>query len=65
MTLSSVYLYADDLKIVRIIESYEDCLVLQSDINALCGWCNGNKLQINKKKCDVMTFSRKPVNIIQ
>lgn len=56
---SKTYLYADDLKIVRVIHNEHDCQTLQSDINSLTNWCVANKLSLNTKKCQVMTFSRK------
>lgn len=56
---SSFLLYADDNKIFRSIKSHNDCLLLQEDLNRLIVYCNENKLILNIKKCNVITFSRK------
>lgn len=55
----SKLLYADDLKIFKVIRSEEDCISLQSDLNNIYSWCNNNKLNLNIKKCNVLTFTRK------
>lgn len=55
---------ADDLKISRKIESVEDCIALQRDIDALCRWCCSNKIDLNVKKCSVLTMTHKPVRVI-
>lgn len=54
---SEYLLYADDLKIYRRITSVLDTNVLQSDIDELHAWCR-TKLNLNIKKCAVMSFSR-------
>lgn len=55
---SSVLLYADDCKLFRSIESAEDIILLQSDLDRLCTWCNSNFMSLNSKKCFVMSFNR-------
>lgn len=50
--------YADDLKIFRIIQTIEDCLLLQQDINSVALWCAKNKLPLNEKKCTAFSFYR-------
>lgn len=55
---------ADDLKISRKIETLEDCLILQNDINALLHWCNVNKIKLNADKCSVLTMTHKPVKLV-
>ena len=51
-------LFADDLKIFRTIETANDAIVLQDDINALNKWCEANKLLLNVNKCNVISFTR-------
>lgn len=51
-------LYADDLKIFRIITSENDCKLVQADINNLLKWSIDNKLSLNPKKCSVISFFR-------
>lgn len=55
---SSSLLFADDLKIYRKINSFQDCLTLQNDLNMLTRWCNENKLNLNVPKCTVVSFTR-------
>ena len=52
-------LYADDLKIYQAIDSFEDAIFLQDKINILKDWCDINDLQLNSKKCQVISFTRK------
>jgi hypothetical protein len=52
-------IFADDLKIFRVINSPHDCLLLQSDINSVNDWCAANSLKINFSKTCVMSYSRK------
>src|SRR5699024_4700011 len=52
-------IYADDLKIMNIVSSYADCLLLQDSVDSLVKWCNDNRLQLNVSKCTLLTFTRK------
>lgn len=51
-------LYADDLKLYTEIKSEEDCLALQSDVDAVYRWSVANRMEFNISKCRVMTFGR-------
>jgi hypothetical protein len=55
---SSCLLYADDVKIFRVIESGIDCQMLQSDVDNLYAWCLRNKLRVNIDKCALLSFTR-------
>lgn len=55
--------YADDTKIFRIIRNQDDCLGLQSDLDALNKYCIENQLFLNTDKCHVITFTRKSAPI--
>lgn len=57
---SEYLLYADDLKIYRVINSVLDSYILQNDIDELFIWCQNNKVYLNIKKCAMMSFSRSP-----
>lgn len=57
------YLYADDLKFSRVIESPADVCLLQSDVDRLQEWCSDNLMNLNIKKCLHIKFSRN-LNII-
>lgn len=61
---SRVLLFADDLKLFKVIHSEMDCLDLQKDLCRLNDWCVYNKLPLNTGKCNVMTFSTKTNKII-
>lgn len=56
---SSPFLYADDLKFSRIIETDTDIMLLQNDLNNLIQWCHNNGMSLNGKKCFHIKFSRK------
>jgi hypothetical protein len=46
-----VFIYADDLKIAKIICDTGDCLDRQDSIDKLYSWCSLNKLQMNIDTC--------------
>ena len=49
--LSSVlFLFADDLTLVRCISKIGDCAILNEDINKINSWCELNNMEINVKK---------------
>lgn len=64
LSYSQCLLYADDLKLFLSISSINDCIKLQSDIDALSIWCKVNCLHLNIAKCNVTTFSRSSNPII-
>ena len=51
---TEVTLYADDTKIWRRIETWDDHLALQGDINALHNWSIMNKMKFHPLKCKVL-----------
>lgn len=51
-------LYADDLKIFRRIGDSDDVRALQEDINVLLRWCVQNGMEVNEKKCKLISFYR-------
>jgi hypothetical protein len=50
--------YADDLKLYKNIKSHNDRDVLQANLNVLNDWCSNNGMELNIKKCNVITFSK-------
>lgn len=56
-------LFADDCKIYRRIESFNDCILLQEDLTRVSAWCNDFRVNLNIKKCVVMSFTNKSQNI--
>lgn len=56
---SQKLLYADDLKVFRVVSSAIDCVALQQDICAINEWCVRNGMKVNEEKCNVISFSKK------
>jgi hypothetical protein len=52
-------IFADDVKIFRVINSPHDCLLLQSDINSVSDWCIANSIRLNTAKTRVVSYTRK------
>lgn len=52
-------MFADDLKLYVSINTLDDCIFLQQQINMLQDWCNINKLYLNISKCKILTCTRK------
>ena len=51
---SKFVMFADDLKIFKLISSESDALGLQSDLRKVEDWCRRNNLRINAHKCHVI-----------
>jgi hypothetical protein len=58
---SASLLYADDLKIYKIIKTQLDVFDLQEDVRRIENWCARNGMKLNVCKCKAMCFSRKTV----
>lgn len=56
---STPFLYADDLKLVKVINSMTDCKLLQNDLNNLSIWCKSNGMFLNTGKCSFIKFTRR------
>jgi hypothetical protein len=56
---SNFLLFAGDVKIFRAINSVDDCILLQSGINHIQGWCSANYMKLNISKARVIAFTRK------
>jgi hypothetical protein len=56
---SRYLLFADDIKIFRVIKSSNDCSRLQTDIDSVQGWCTANFMKLNSSKARVISFSRR------
>jgi len=51
-------LFADDVKIAKIIKSPEDVVIFQQAINRLKDWCDKNALHLNLDKCVVLSICK-------
>ena len=58
---TKISLYADDTKIWRNMKSYQDCIILQNDIDSLHKWCVINKMNFHPDKCKVLSACDKKV----
>ncbi|CAG9128671.1 unnamed protein product [Plutella xylostella] len=56
---SDFLLFADDMKVFRVVNDSLDCSLLQDDLDRVEQYCHHNKLDINVSKCFSITFSRK------
>ena len=54
---SSAPLFADDSLIFRVIETFEDCILLQKDLEALEIWENMWQMQFRPDKCGCIRFT--------
>ena len=55
---SQFLLYADDLKLIKNIQSVADFHSLQRDLDSLWRWASFNRLPLSVGKCQIMSFSR-------
>ena len=63
ITKLDLYLYADDAKVMNIIKNYQDCLLLQTEVDKIASWSTKWGLKFNEKKCNIVTFNRKRATI--
>ena len=54
---TNIALYADDTKIWRQINSYNDHFILRSDIDRLHKWSVKNKMAFHPSKCKVLSVT--------
>ncbi len=55
---TKIYQFADDLKLLRIIESETDIEILRKDIKALVKWSENNLMPLNLKKCKIVEYGK-------
>ena len=56
--ISSIFLFADDTKIMKEVNSIHDSLLIQSDIEALEKWSDDWLLKFHPDKCHVLTVGK-------
>ena len=49
-------IFADDTKLIKVVDFVDDADVLQRDLNRLCEWCKTWKMEFNTGKCKVMHY---------
>ena len=55
---TNIMMYADDTKIWRQIDSYDDHIIIQRDIDYLLDWAIRNKMKFHSSKCKVLMVSK-------
>ena len=48
--------FADDTRVQRAIQSYEDCEILQSDLNEMYKWADQAGMEFNSNKFELLRF---------
>jgi len=61
---SQHFIYADDFKLVRTINSEQDCILLQEDLLKFINWCDTKSLCVNPAKCAVLTVTNKTYPVV-
>ena len=59
---SNYSLFADDIKIMKPIQTESDTELLQDDLDRMVKWCEANKMSLNVSKCHYIQFSRNKAN---
>ncbi|CAH2108709.1 unnamed protein product [Euphydryas editha] len=54
-----VYMFADDIKIAKVMTQESDMSDLQANLDRLVEWCDENGMLLNPGKCNFIKFSRK------
>ena len=63
LTNSTVACFADDTKIFRRIDSINDAILLQDDLNNLESWSKTSGLMFNEEKCKSISITRRRQSI--
>jgi hypothetical protein len=64
VSTSTTALFADDAKCFKSIETPDDCIALQNDINRFHDWSVAWSMTFNASKCKVLTISRMHLPIV-
>ena len=56
---SNTKLFADDVAIYNMINTSEDWIRLQEDLNCVSSWADKRQLELNASKCEALLISRK------
>jgi ribonuclease P/MRP protein subunit RPP40 len=59
---ADMYLFADDAKLFTFINSVDDCLILQKNLDKLQEWSEKWLLKLSVKKCNVISISKGIIN---
>ena len=56
---NTVALYADDCKASQTVDSPQDHVLFQRDLDNLCSWSQLNNMDFNIRTCKLMRISKK------
>ena len=56
---SSIFLFADDTKLLKLVYSLSDSLLFQEDLDSVNDWCYENHMKFNVHKSFVISFGSK------
>ena len=59
--LCSLFLFADDAKLYKVISQHSDLITLTTACQALLEWCNKWYMQLNTDKCKALTIGKPTV----
>ncbi len=54
---SKIEIFADDVKLYKMIDTLSDAAKLQEDINKISRWCKTWNLPLQMNKCNIMTYT--------
>lgn len=57
-------LFADDIKLCRVVDSWEDAESLKSNLDVAQDCCDKNNLSTNSTKCKVLSFQRGAMRVL-
>ena len=61
--VSTIFQFCDDLSLIRVIYSLDDCLQLQKDLNSTASYCKENALKLNPNKCEHLRVTLKKCDL--
>lgn len=64
--VQTFFLFVDNLKLIKIINSHSNAISLQNDLNNVHSCCTVYRLPLNNDKCKFMRFNliNEPINYI-
>ncbi|KAK3861087.1 hypothetical protein Pcinc_032914 [Petrolisthes cinctipes] len=63
ITNSTVTSFADDTRITKVINTNEDAVLLQNDLEEIYEWANINNMKFNNNKFDHLRYSTTPTQL--
>jgi len=54
---SSILMYADDIKVFRVVENISDAALLQNDLDNVSAWLGDNYMKVSASKSAVVTYN--------